>query len=102
MKYNFTYIGTRYLHACIYECYYKANINDVNLNKDVYPTISKKYNKNVNTIKSSIFQATTVMYNENNKQFISKYFGYNVISKPRTKEIIFTILEKIRDIKDTI
>lgn len=95
LRFNFAYNGTKYLYECICECYYKSSIN---LNKDIYPIISKKYNKTVNAIKSSIFQSISLMYYETEEQFLSEYFGYTIINKPKTKEIIFIILQKVKNI----
>lgn len=96
LKFDFSYIGTKYLYECIYECYYKTNIYDINLNHDIYPIISKKYHKTINSIKTSIFQSTSIMYYEIDEHTLSNYFGYNIISKPKPKDIIITILQKIQ------
>ncbi len=65
------------------------------MNKEIYPIISKKYNKTINSIRINIFQTISIMYNEIEKKKLSNYFGYNVIAKPKTKEVIINILEKI-------
>ena len=95
LKYNFSYAGTKYLYECIYECYNKDKIYDINLNKDIYPIISHKYHKTISSIKANIFQATSVMYYEIEEDILDEYFGYNIKSKPKTKDIITIILQKL-------
>lgn len=41
LNFDFSYIGTKYIYECIYQCYCKRIIYDVNLNKEIYPIISK-------------------------------------------------------------
>lgn len=96
LNFDFSYIGTKYLCDCIYECYFKNNIYDINLKKDIYPIISKKYHKTINSIKTSIFQATTIMYYQIDEVYLSSYFGYRIINKPKTKDIIASVLKKIK------
>ena len=95
LKFDFSYIGTKYLCDCICECYSKKDAYNINLKKEIYPIISNRYHKTINSIKTSIFQATSIMYYEINKTDLSNYFGYNIINKPKPKDIIFTILQKI-------
>ncbi len=92
LKFDFSYIGTKLLYESIYECYCKTNMYDINLNKDIYPIISKKYHKNINSIRTSIFQSISMMYYEIEEEKLSNYFGYKIIRKPKTKDIIFAIL----------
>lgn len=96
IRFDFSYLGTKYLFECINECYYKNDIYDINLNRDIYPIISKKYHKTINSIKVSIFQANYIMYYENDINALCDYFGYTIIDKPKTKEIISTILQKLK------
>lgn len=102
LKFDFSYIGTRYLYECICECYNKKYRYDINLKTEIYPIISKKYHKTVNSIKASIFQATSIMYYEISESDISAYFGYHVINKPKPKDIIFVILQKINFEDETL
>lgn len=102
LKFNFSYIGTKYLCECICECYYKNNIYNINLKKEIYPIISKKYHKTINAIKASISQATSIMYYEVSESDLSNYFGYHIINKPKPKDIIFAILEKIKCKNETL
>lgn len=96
LKFNFSYIETKYLYDCIIECYYKNNIYDINLNKDIYPIISKKYQKSINSIKASIFQSISIMFCEIDEKELSNYFGYKILNKPKFKDVIITILQKLK------
>lgn len=95
LHYNFKYIGTRYLAECIYEAYLRNKKYDINLNKDIYPIISKKYNKTISTIKTNINQATTNMYFDTEEKVLFNFFKYNIPCKPRPKDIILKVIENI-------
>lgn len=95
LNYNFTYIGVRYLSECIFECYYRTNKYDINLNKDIYPILAKKHQKSIASIKTNIALATSTMYFDIKESTLSNYLGYNVICKPKPKDIILRILENI-------
>lgn len=95
LNFNFSYSGTKYLCDCIEECYNIEDIYNINLKNNIYPILAKKYNKTINSIKSSIFKSILVMYYENTEKNLSDYFGYTIITKPKTKDIIFNILRKI-------
>ena len=95
LNFNFSYIGTKYLIDCIYECYYQNKIYDVNLNKDIYPIVSKKFNKSINSIRANIFQSISIMYYDNDENNLSNYFGYKILSKPKNKDLIIHILQKL-------
>mgnify|MGYP001623632995 CR=1 FL=1 len=97
LHFNFSYIGTKYLHDCIYECYYKNVKYDINLNKTIYPIISKRYHQTIDCIRTNIFQSITKMYFQAENATLSTYFGYTVINKPKMKEVMFKILEKLYD-----
>lgn len=102
LKFDFSYIGTKYLYECICECYYKNNVYNINFKKEIYPIISKKYHKTINSIKASIYQAISIMYYEVSESELSNYFGYHVINKPKPRDIIFVILEKIKCKNETL
>ena len=63
LNYNFEHIGTRYIVDAVYIIYLSKEYK-INLNKNVYSVLSKKYNKPINTIKGDITQATKIMYYE--------------------------------------
>lgn len=95
LNFNFTYIGTKYLAECIYQAYHQTNRYDINLNKTIYPVISKKYNKSINSIKTNINHATNNMYFDTEEKLLLKYFGYSITCKPRPKDIILEIIKNI-------
>ena len=84
-----------HLYDCIYECYLSDTLYNINFSKHIYPILAKKYNKSQVLIKANIFQAIGQMYRTIDKDKLSTYFGYSLLDKPTTKEIIFTILQKI-------
>lgn len=53
-----------------------------------------KYNKSINSI-TSISQTTSIMYYEIDENYLSDYFGYKIINKPKPKDIMITVLQKI-------
>ena len=65
------------------------------MNKEIYPIISKKYNKTINTIKVDIFKSTYIMYYDVDENILSNYFGYGILKKPKIKDIIYKVLQKI-------
>lgn len=95
LHYNFKYIGTRYLAECIYEAYHKNNKYDINLNKEIYPIISRKYNKTISSIKTNINQATTNMYFDIEEKVLFKFFKYNISCKPKPKDVILKVIENL-------
>lgn len=96
LNFNFSYLGTKYLVECIYECYYKNKIYDVNLNKEIYPIVSKRFNKSINSIRTNIFQSISIMYYDNDENNLSKYFGYKLLNKPKNKDLIIHILQMLK------
>jgi CheY-like chemotaxis protein len=95
LHYNFSYVGTKYLSECIYHSYYKTDRFDINLNKEIYPILSKKYHKTINSIKCNIYQATNAMYYDIEEETLCHYLGYQVNHKPKAKDIIKEVLAKI-------
>lgn len=92
LNYNFSYTGTKYLIDCIYEAYSIGDIYNLNLTKNIYSVIAKKYGKSINNIKCNITQATYAMYYDCEEKVLEKYFPYFYTMKPKVKEIIFAIL----------
>ncbi len=95
IKYNFSYVGTKYLSDCIYLCSMIRSLNNINLNKQIYPIIANKYHKSINSIKTNIIRATTNMYYDCDEETLSKFLGYKFIYKPSLKEIIIRIINNI-------
>lgn len=96
LNFNFSYIGTQYLSECIYEIFIN-NFLSFNLSKDIYPIIARKHSTNVNNIKCNIFQATLNSYYDCEQNKLEKYFKRYFYEKPKTKDIIYTILEYIKE-----
>lgn len=96
LHYNMSYNGTRYLADTIYELFYKDVDLTENLKKNIYPLVASKYKKTVNTICGNIKQATKAMYLDCDERIIMEYFKYSSSYYPKLKEIIFTILNKIK------
>lgn len=96
LNYNFSYIGTQYLSECIYEIFTK-NLKSFNLSRDIYPLIAKKHSTNVNNIKCNIFQATLNSYYDCEQNKLEQYFKRVFYEKPKTKDVIYTILSYIKN-----
>lgn len=97
LGYDFKHHGTQYLIDTILYIYQSQNHTLYNLDKEIYPIISKKYNKTSNTLKCNIRNATELMYYNNNEEKIRKYF-INILNfkKPTPKIVISTILKKLK------
>lgn len=94
LNYNYSYKGTRYLEDSIY-LVYKSEYEKDNLTKEIYPIIAKKYNTSVENVKCNIIQASNNSYYECPQEIMEKYFGYPLIVKPKTKDIIYAIIRKL-------
>lgn len=95
LNYNYSYIGTRYLEELIFEFYKIKDKYEGNFKNVLYPILSKKYNKSIDTIYGDIKQATNAMILDCKESKIIKYFNYDSFYKPKIKEIVFTITNKI-------
>lgn len=95
LNFNFSYIGTKYLSECIYEIYLRKESNYSNLSKEIYPILAKRHHKSCNTIYGNIKQSVNAMYYDTNETTIKKYLNYSYFSKPKIKEIVFAILDKL-------
>lgn len=92
--FKLTYKGTTYLRESIYKIYMNNN-KRINLTKDIYPFIAKKYNTTINTVKCDIFQACNNAYFECEETKMKEYLKSSCIEKPTTINIIEAILTKI-------
>lgn len=90
--YNLSYTGTKYLSECIALMYGNYKISE-NLNKNIYPIIAQKHNKNINNIKCNIMTATNSMFYECSETKLQKYF--NTSLRPGPKSVICTVLNKL-------
>lgn len=95
LNYNFSYNGTKYLCDTIFEIHKIKEIFEGDLKNTIYPIISKKYNKSINTIYGDIKQATKYMLLDCEENVIIKYFNNTFFIKPKIQDIIFTILNKL-------
>lgn len=98
LGYNPAYYGTKYLIDCIYYLYKNCNIYDDNSLTNVYPIISKKYNKPINNIKCNITRATSIMFCECEENKLKEYLGTCTIPKTGSRIIIQTILNKLNNL----
>lgn len=95
LNYNFSHKGTVYLVDAIYLIYTKEIEDELNLKKNVYPILSKKYNRPIYSIKSDIVKATNFMDIACNKNKKNEYFSFYDNTKPTVKVVIYTILNNI-------
>ena len=96
LHYNFSYVRTRYLMETISLIYNKKNWENIKLEKDVYPILSKKYKKTVNNIKTNIINATDLMCYDCDYNVLNEYFRILSDEKPTPKTVILTIINKIQ------
>lgn len=92
MGYTISNVGVIYLIDIIEILYYKqknSNFLIINLEKDIYNLLIKKYNTNIHTIKSNIIKATC---NMNNYQYLN---NSSLTIKWTPKTVIQYILQKI-------
>ena len=93
LHYNLSYCGTHYIADIIIELFNRKKSYAINLEKEVYPILSKKYHKSICNIKNNISQANKIMYYDCKEEIIKEYF--HSTNKPKTKEIVYVILDKI-------
>jgi CheY-like chemotaxis protein len=90
--YNINLIGTQYLAQAIYEIHLRENTYQGNLKKEIYPILSRIFQKSVHNIKCNITRATENMNLYCAKDTLDNYF-YNI--QPTTKLVINLVLNKI-------
>ncbi len=98
INFDFSYKGTKLLAETIYECYIEKVKYGINLSQEIYPIISKKYGIDANSIKVYIFYSISKMYDIVNKNDLFDFLKYKVLYRPKSKEIIFTVLEKLNQL----
>ena len=96
LGYNMEHIGAKYLVETICIVYSLKKYTNINLLKDIYPIVAKKYGKTVNNIRCNIRNATDIMYFDNEEEVIKKYLENYKNCKFGSKIVIDAILEKIR------
>lgn len=95
LNYNLSYKGTKYLIESVMLIWNKKDIENINLKRDIFPVIAKKYNKTVNNIKININNATEIIFYDCPQYKLNDYFGYKITNKPKVKLVICTILQKL-------
>lgn len=97
LKYNVNHKGTKYLLEAILYIMKgnKYEVDLINLEKEVYSVIARRFGKNVENIKNNIVKATNNMYNECSIEYLMKYFEYECDKKTTPKMVITTIVNKL-------
>lgn len=95
LNYNSSYIGTKYLEELIFEFYKIKDEYEGSFKNVLYPILSKKYKKSIDTVYGNIKQATNTMILNCEEKRLLEYFHYDSFYKPKIKEIVFTITNKI-------
>lgn len=95
LGYNFLYDGSIYLFETIYILYTIKKYSDIDLEKEIYPIIAKKYGKTSHNIKCNIRNATEAMYFDCKEEKLIKYLGININKNPGTKKVILGVLRNI-------
>ena len=98
LKYNFSYIGTRYFVEAIYILYILKKNYNCNFEKEIYPLIENVYENSANNIKCSIAYATDKMFYDCDEEFLKEYIGEFYFFKPGPKTIAFAIVKNIKQI----
>ena len=89
MGYNPVHIGTTYIvEAISIIANSKIDNIELNLEKDVYIELARKYHRNIKTIKSDMIKATNRITTQNE---------YNVNMKLTPKLVITLVLDKINN-----
>ncbi len=93
--YDFSHTGTLYLIEILFTIYINNVVDSINLSQDIYPSLSNKYKKSINSIKSDINYATNLMYSRCDANRLANYFNFCYDTKPNIKTVIYTVLNKI-------
>lgn len=95
LGYDISRKGTRYLVETIN--YVAINYDKYleNLERDVYPEVSKKYQDSVLNVKYNINRVNNAMYCECEVEKLKDYFCFENDEKPRTKTVINTVVNKV-------
>lgn len=92
MNFKFRQYGTQYLIDTIYEVINNGNI-DINISKEIYPLVARKYNKSANTIHSGIKNTFFSI----NRKLLKEYMNYYNENEIRLKDLIFTVAENVKN-----
>ena len=97
LGYDISHKGTNYLIDIIYQSILSGKEVIENLNKEIYPNLSRKYSRNICSIKISINRATSNMFYNCEEAKLKEYFTLVDVNKPTTKTIINTIINKVHE-----
>lgn len=75
LKFNFSYIGTRYLFEALYILITLNLYYNFNLEKDIYPIIANEYGITIHNIKNNIANAIDMMFYDCDEKILKKYMG---------------------------
>jgi len=93
--YNLAHIGTQYIiDSILLIAVLKYDYE--NLNKNIYPKICQKYNKDLNNVKTNIIMATDAAYRSVDAAVLKKHLRIPDNIKPTPKMVINCILKKIQ------
>ncbi len=96
LNFEFSYIGTKYLLECIFEIYLNKDYDNINLNRDIYPIIAKRYNTSINNIKTNITQSYIKMIYNCSEDILENYLKICLGKQnPKKKEVINAILRNV-------
>lgn len=92
MDFKFCQYGTQYLIDTIYEVINNGNI-DINISKEIYPLVARKYNKSANTIHSGIKNTFFSI----NRKLLKEYMNYYNETEIKLKDLIFAVAENVKN-----
>ncbi len=96
LNYDMSNLGTQYLVTAIeYIIINMPNKDFNNLKTDVYPFVAEFNNTSVHNVKNNIVRATDKMYCQCEIEKLKKYFHYYNDTKPDTRTIIRTVINKV-------
>lgn len=96
LNYDMSNLGTQYLVTAIeYIIINMPNKDFNNLKTEVYPFVAEFNNTSVHNVKNNIVRATDKMYCQCEIEKLKKYFHYYNDTKPDTRTIIRTVINKV-------
>lgn len=96
LNYDISNIGTQYLiNAIEYIIINMPNRDFNNLKSEIYPSVAKFNNTSIHNVKSNIVRATNKMYCQCEIEKLKRYFHYCDDTKPDTRTVIRTIINKV-------
>ena len=99
LGYDMSYKGTQYLIDVILYIILNPTNYTNNLEKDIYPVISQKYNITCKNVKSNIIRANNSMYYDCEVEKLKNYFNFSQDKKPKIKTVIETVIYHIKSTK---